>query len=93
MLCPVCPGVSKSTEDILIRATVWILHLIGRPILIVSFAFELNIVRSLFTAALALDGQDRKTVYAFEVRTPRYSNLSQLSMGSPVAKLTCLTDA
>ena len=30
MLSQVCPGVSKSTEDIRVRTTVWILQLIDR---------------------------------------------------------------
>ena len=64
-----------------------------RPILIASFAFELKIERSLGAAAHALDKRDRKTVSAFEMGTPRYSNLSQLSTGSPFAKRTCLTEA
>ena len=64
-----------------------------RPILIASFALELKIERSLFAADHALDKRDRKTVSAFEVGTPRYSNLSQLSTGSPFAKWTCLTEA
>ena len=38
-----------------------------RPILIESFALELNIERSLVAAAHALDKRDRKTVSAFEV--------------------------
>ena len=63
-----------------------------RPILIESFAFELNIERSLVAAALALDKRDRKTVSAFEVGTPRYSALSQISTGSPFAKRTCLAE-
>ena len=29
MLRKVCPGVSKSTEDIRVRTTVWVLQLIG----------------------------------------------------------------
>ena len=64
-----------------------------RPILIASFAFELKIERSLVAAAHALDKRDRKTVFALEVGTTRYSNLSQLSPGSPFAKPTCLTEA
>ena len=64
-----------------------------RPILIVSFALELKNERSLVAAAHALDKRDRKTVSAFEVGTPRYSNLSQLSTGSPFAKRMCLTEA
>ena len=64
-----------------------------RPILIASFTLELMIERSLVAAAHALDKRDRKTVYTFEVDTPRYSNLSQLSTGSPFAKRTCLTEA
>ena len=63
-----------------------------RPILIESFALELNIERSLVAAAHALDKRDRKTVSAFEVGTQRYSNLSQLSTGSPFAKRTCLAE-
>ena len=64
-----------------------------RPILIVaSFALELRIERSLVAAAHALDKRDRKTVSAFDVGTPRYSNLSQLSTGSPFAKRTFLTE-
>ena len=63
-----------------------------RPILIESFALELNIERSLVAAAHALDKRDRKTVSAFEVGTPRYSNLSQLSTGAPFAKRTCLAE-
>ena len=63
-----------------------------RPILIASFALELKIERSLVAAAHALDKRDRKTVSAFEVGTPRYSNLSQLSTGSPFAMRTCLTE-
>ena len=54
---------------------------------------SLKIERSLVTAAHALDKRDRKTVSAFEVGTPGYSNLSQLSKGSPFAKRTCLTEA
>ena len=38
-----------------------------RPILIESFALELNIERSLVAAAHALDKRDRKTVSAFEI--------------------------
>ena len=83
---------SKSTEDIRVRTTVWILQLIGR-FLIASFALELKIERSLVAAAHALDKRDQKTVSAFEVGTPRYSNLSQLSTGSPFANRTCLTEA
>ena len=64
-----------------------------RPILIASFPLELKIEQSLIAAAHALDKRDQKTVYALEVGTPRYSNLSQLSTGSPFAKRTCLTDA
>ena len=64
-----------------------------RPILIASFALELRIKRSLVAAAYALDKRDRKTVSALEVGTPRYLNLSQLSMRSPFAKRTCLTQA
>ena len=64
-----------------------------RPILITSFAFELKIEQSLVAAAHALDKGDQKTVYAFEVGTPRYLSLSQLSTGSPFAKWTCLTKA
>ena len=52
-----------------------------RPIFIESFALALNIERRLVAAAHALDKRDRKTVSAFEVGTPRYSNLSQLSTG------------
>ena len=63
-----------------------------RPILIESFALELNIKRSLVAAAHALDKRDQKTVSAFEVGTPRYSNLSQLSTGSPFEKRTCLAE-
>ena len=63
-----------------------------RPILIESFVLELNIKRSLVAAAHALDKRDRKTVFAFEVGTPRYSNLSQLSTGSPFEKRTCLAE-
>ena len=63
-----------------------------RPILIESFALLLKIERSLFAAAHALDKRDRKTVSAFEEATPRYSNLSQLSTGSPFAKRTCLAE-
>ena len=92
MLSQVCPGVSKSTEDIRVCTTVWILQLIGRHILIASFALELKIERSLVAAAHALDKRDRKTVSAFDVGTPRYSNLSQLSTGSPFAKRTFLTE-
>ena len=46
-----------------------------RPILIASFALELKIERRLVSTAHALDKRDRKTVSAFEVGTPRYSNL------------------
>ena len=63
-----------------------------RPILIASIDFELKIERSLVTDAHALDERDLKTVSALEVGTPRYSNLSQLSTGSPFAKRTCLTE-
>ena len=63
-----------------------------RPILLASFAVELKIELSLVTAAHALDKRDLKTVYAFEVGTTRYSNLSQLSMGSPFVKRTCLAE-
>ena len=62
------------------------------PILIESFAIELNIERSLVAAAHALDKRDRKTVSAFYVGTPIYSNLSQLSTGSPFAKRSCLAE-
>ena len=64
-----------------------------RPILIASFALELKIERCLVVAANALDKRDQKIVSAFEMGTPRYSNLSQLSAGSPFAKRTCLTEA
>ena len=64
-----------------------------RPILIASFSFELKIERSLVAAAHVLDKRDRKTVSAFEVGTPRYSNLSHLSTGSPFAKRACQTEA
>ena len=64
-----------------------------RPILIASFALELKVERSLVVVAHALDKRDRKTVSTFEVGTPRYSDLSQLSTGSPLAKRTCLTKA
>ena len=64
-----------------------------RPVLIASFAIELKIERSLVAAAHALDKRDRKTVCALEVGTPIYSNLSQLSTGSPFAKQTCQTEA
>ena len=64
-----------------------------RPILIASFAIELKIGRRLVAAAHALDKRDRKTVYAFELGTPRYSNLSQLVTESPLAKRMCLTEA
>ena len=64
-----------------------------RPILIASFALELKIERSLVATAHALDKRDQKTVSAFEVGTPRYSNISQLSTGSPFAKRTCLMEA
>ena len=47
-----------------------------RPMLIASYALELKIERSLVAAAHALDKRDQKTVSAFEVGTPRYSNLS-----------------
>ena len=53
-----------------------------RPILIASFALELKIEPSLVAAAHALDKRDLKIASAFEVGTPRYSNLSQLSTGS-----------
>ena len=56
-----------------------------RPILIASFALELKIEQSLVAAAHALDKGHRKTVSALEVGTPRYSNLSQISTGSPFA--------
>ena len=64
-----------------------------RPILKASFAFELKIERSLFTAAHALDKRDQKAVSALQVGTLRYSNLFQLSTGSPFTKRTCLTEA
>ena len=64
-----------------------------RAMLIASFALELKIERSLVAAAHALDKRDKNTVYALEVGTPRYSNLSQLSTGSPFAKRSCLTEA
>ena len=60
-----------------------------RPISVASFALELKIERSLVAAAHALGKRDRKTVYALEVGTLRYSNLSQLSTGSPFVKRTC----
>ena len=63
-----------------------------RPILIESFAWELKIERSLVATVHALDKRDRKTVSVFEVGTPRYSNLSPLSTGSPFAKRTCLPE-
>ena len=63
-----------------------------RPILIESFALELKIERSFVAAAHALDKRDRKTVSAFEVGTPIYSNLSQLSTGTPFAKRKCLAE-
>ena len=62
------------------------------PILIASFAFELKIERGLVAAAHALDKRDRKTVFALEMGVTRYSNLSQLSAGSPFAKRACLTE-
>ena len=49
-----------------------------RPILVESFALELKIERRLVAAAHALDKRDRKTVSAFEVGTPRYSNFKLL---------------
>ena len=64
-----------------------------RQILIASFALELKIERSLVAAAHALDKLDQKIVSAFEVGTPRYSNLSQLPTGSPFAERTCLMEA
>ena len=64
-----------------------------RPILIASFALELKIERSVVAAAHTLDKRDRKTVPVLDMGTPRYSNLSQLSKGSPFAKRTCLTEA
>ena len=64
-----------------------------RPILIASFALQLKIERCFVAAAHALDKRDRKTVSAFEVGTTRYSNLSQLSTGSPFAKRVYLTEA
>ena len=64
-----------------------------RPILAASFALELKIEQNLVAAAHALDERDKKAVSALEVGTPRYSNLSQLSTGSPFAKRTCLTEA
>ena len=63
-----------------------------RPILIASFAFQLMVERIWVAASHALDKRDRKTVSALEVGTPRYSNLSQLSTGSPFAKRTCLME-
>ena len=64
-----------------------------KQILIASFALELKIERSFAAAAYALNKRDRKTVSALEVGIPRYSNLSQLSTGSPFAKQTCLSEA
>ena len=64
-----------------------------RKILVASFAYESKIERSLVAAAHALNKQDRKTASALVVGTPRYSNLSQLSAGSPFAKRACLTEA
>ena len=64
-----------------------------RLILIASCALELKIERSFVAAAHALDKRDQKTVSALEVGTPWYSNLSQLSTGSPFVKRTCLTEA
>ena len=64
-----------------------------RPILKASFALGLRNVRKFVSAAQALDIQDRKTVYALEVCTPRHSNLSQLSTGSPFVRRTCLMEA
>ena len=64
-----------------------------RPILIASFTLQLMIEWRLIAAAHALDKRDRKSVSAFEVGTPRYLNLSQLSTGSQFAKRMCLTEA
>ena len=64
-----------------------------RTIVIASFALELKIERSLVAAAHAFDKRDRKPVSALEVGTPRYSNVSQLSTGSPFARRMCLTEA
>ena len=58
-----------------------------------SFALELKIEQSLVAAAHALDKRDQKTVSSLEVDARRYSNLSQLSTGSPFVKRTCLTAA
>ena len=77
MLSQVCPGASKSTEDIRVRTKYYSSYHY-------SFALQLKIERSLVAAARALDKRDRKTVSAFEVGTPRYSKLSQLSTGSPL---------
>ena len=63
-----------------------------RRILLASYALELKIERNLVAATHTLDKRDRKTVSALEVGTPRYSNLSQLSTGSPFAKRTCLAE-
>ena len=64
-----------------------------RPILIASFALQLMIERSLVAAVHAMDNRDLLTVSALELGTPGYSNLSQLSTGSTVEKLACLTEA
>ena len=64
-----------------------------RPILIAPFDLEFKIERSLVAAAHSLDKRDQKTVSPLEVDTLRYSNLSQLSTGSPFAKRMLLMEA
>ena len=58
-----------------------------------AFALELMIDWSLVAAAHAMDNRHRKTVFALEVWTPVYSNMSQLSKGSTFTKRACLTMA
>ena len=58
-----------------------------------SFAFELNIERILVAAAHTVDKRDQRTESALEECTQSFSNLSQLSTGTPIALFTYLMEA